>query len=103
MAERDDALSAVVAERPDYRIVKRKVDRGGLDVPTLLDSIGKAAPDGVLQDSQDGLRLAWPDGSWIHVRPSGTEPILRIVAEAQQEQAALELADWVERRVRARE
>jgi phosphomannomutase len=32
-------------------------------------------------DTQDGLRLAWPD-RWLHVRPSGTEPIVRVIAEA---------------------
>ena len=32
-------------------------------------------------DTQDGLRLAWSD-RWLHVRPSGTEPIVRLIAEA---------------------
>jgi phosphomannomutase len=32
-------------------------------------------------DDRDGLRLAWRD-RWLHVRPSGTEPIVRIIAEA---------------------
>jgi phosphomannomutase len=32
-------------------------------------------------DTQDGLRLAWPD-RWLHVRPSNTEPIIRLIAEA---------------------
>jgi phosphomannomutase len=32
-------------------------------------------------DERDGLRLAWAD-RWLHVRPSGTEPIVRLIAEA---------------------
>jgi phosphomannomutase len=32
-------------------------------------------------DDRDGLRLAWPD-RWVHLRPSGTEPIIRFIAEA---------------------
>src|SRR5256885_2393161 len=32
-------------------------------------------------DTQDGLRLAWRD-RWLHVRPSNTEPIIRLIAEA---------------------
>jgi phosphomannomutase len=32
-------------------------------------------------DLRDGLRLAWSD-RWVHVRPSGTEPIVRFIAEA---------------------
>ena len=62
-------------------------------------ALRSSAPDGVSQDIQDGLRLEWPDGGWVHVRPSGTEPILRIVAEAQQKHRAEELADWVRSRV----
>ena len=30
----------------------------------------------------DGIRVDWED-SWIHVRPSGTEPIVRVIAEAK--------------------
>jgi len=33
-----------------------------------------------LADTQDGLRLDWPD-RWVHLRPSGTEPIVRVIAE----------------------
>jgi phosphomannomutase len=33
-------------------------------------------------DEQDGLRLGWRD-RWLHVRPSNTEPIIRLIAEAR--------------------
>jgi phosphomannomutase len=37
----------------------------------------------VEEDRTDGLRLAWPGrGCWLHVRPSGTEPVVRLIAEA---------------------
>lgn len=94
-------LSEIISARPGYRIVKHKVERRGLAVGPLLDGLRSAAPAGVTQDTRDGLRLEWPDGRWVHVRPSGTEPILRIVAEAQQAGDANELARWVEERVRA--
>ena len=48
-----------------------------------------AFPDAVT-DGQDGLRLAWSD-RWVHVRPSGTEPIVRVIAEAPDEAGAREL------------
>ncbi|HSJ10465.1 MAG TPA: hypothetical protein VK928_11150, partial [Longimicrobiales bacterium] len=45
-------------------------------------------------DRQDGLRLDWPDAArWLHLRASGTEPILRIIAEAPSEEGARELVD----------
>ena len=41
------------------------------------------------RDDADGLRLAWPDrGAWLHVRPSGTEPVVRLIAEASDEDGA---------------
>jgi phosphomannomutase len=36
-------------------------------------------------DEQDGLRLDFPDNSWIHIRPSNTEPIIRIFGEAKDQ------------------
>jgi len=40
----------------------------------------------------DGLKVTWPD-RWVHVRPSGTEPILRIYAEAPTAEEAHYLAE----------
>ena len=36
-------------------------------------------------DEQDGLRLSFSNGSWIHLRPSNTEPIIRLFGEAKDE------------------
>jgi phosphomannomutase len=41
-------------------------------------------------DTADGLRFAWA-GEWLHVRPSGTEPMVRVIAEAADEARAREL------------
>jgi phosphomannomutase len=43
-------------------------------------------------DCTDGVRLAWGD-AWLHVRASGTEPLLRIIAEAPEEDRAEALVD----------
>ena len=46
------------------------------------------------RDASDGLRLDWPSrGSWLHVRPSGTEPVVRLIAEAGSGAEARELVD----------
>ena len=52
--------------------------------------------DGDEADRTDGLRVSWRDlRSWLHVRPSGTEPIVRIIAEAPEQSEAEELIDRV--------
>ena len=44
------------------------------------------------RDTTDGLRLAWTKRrAWLHVRPSGTEPIVRLIAEAPDDRGARDL------------
>lgn len=81
-------VSELVAASPRYVIVKAKAPRGGdLDAAyRALESTFK----GVQVDRRDGIRFAW-SGRWLHVRPSGTEPIVRLIAEASSEAAARDL------------
>jgi phosphoglucomutase len=44
-------------------------------------------------DRTDGLQLIFDDGSWLLMRPSGTEPVVRIYAEAGKPAAAEKLAE----------
>jgi phosphomannomutase len=73
-------LSDIVADYPRYAIVKDKLDRPAAPLDTVYEALRSAFP-GVDADVQDGLRLSWSD-RWLHVRPSGTEPIVRVIAEA---------------------
>lgn len=41
-------------------------------------------------DLRDGVRVTWPD-RWVHVRASNTEPVVRVIAEAPDEEGAEEL------------
>jgi phosphomannomutase len=52
-------------------------------------ALGAAFPDATA-NTDDGLRLTWKD-KWIHLRPSGTEHIIRVIAEAPTRVAAEEL------------
>jgi phosphomannomutase len=72
-------VSELVASSPRYRIVKAKGPRGP-ELRPLYDKL-RARFDDAETDERDGLRLSWPD-RWLHVRPSGTEPIVRLIAEA---------------------
>ncbi|HEY0996297.1 MAG TPA: phosphoglucosamine mutase [Gemmatimonadaceae bacterium] len=80
LLEEGRPLSAIVAGLPRYAIVKDKLDRPDASLDTVYDSLRKEFPDAEA-DTQDGLRLSWAD-RWVHVRPSGTEPIVRVIAEA---------------------
>ncbi len=82
-------LSQIVSELPRYVIVKDKLDRPKASLDTVYQALRSAFPDAAA-DTQDGLRLSWPD-RWVHVRPSGTEPIVRVIAEAPTGDEANEL------------
>jgi phosphomannomutase len=89
LVEEGRPLSALVASLPRYVIVKDKLDRPDAPLDAVYGALRAAFPDAAA-DTQDGLRLAWPD-RWVHVRPSGTEPIVRVIAEAPDEAGAREL------------
>ena len=72
-------VSECVAAAPRYIIVKAKAPRGP-DLAPVYAALRRKFPEATLDD-RDGLRLSWSD-RWVHARPSGTEPIVRFIAEA---------------------
>ncbi|MDI6784981.1 MAG: phosphoglucosamine mutase, partial [bacterium] len=46
------------------------------------------------QDETDGIKIIYPD-SWVHIRSSGTEPVVRVIAEAKTKAAAQQLCNTV--------
>lgn len=91
MAERDMQLSALAGEFTRYIMLKGKISIEGMGdwkEPVLAEF------DGADMDMRDGIKVNLP-GSWVHVRASNTEPIIRVMAEASTENAASELIDRV--------
>ena len=72
-------VAELVEGSPRYTIVKAKGPRSSQLGP-LYDRLRRRFADAAADD-RDGLRLAWAD-RWLHIRPSGTEPIVRLIAEA---------------------
>jgi phosphomannomutase len=97
LANTGKKLSALAAELPSYTIVKDKytVARDGL--PQLFSALRQLWPMAKANEV-DGLRLDWTD-RWVHVRPSNTEPIVRVIAEAPTETEAKSLCREVGRRL----
>jgi phosphomannomutase len=80
MAETGKTVSQLVAEMPRYEIVKTKFECRREDANRAVEAIKKEFAHEKV-DTQDGIRIDW-DSSWVHARPSNTEPIMRIIAEA---------------------
>jgi len=89
LAKRQQPLSRIIQSIPTYAIIKDKVDVDPHVVARMADAMQRQFADQTI-DLQDGVRVDWPD-RWVHVRPSNTEPILRIIAEARDQTAARKL------------
>ena len=76
------ALRDPVTERPYRKVSVACPDDAKSAVMTdLTTDLPAAFPDADV-DTDHGVRLELPDGSWVLVRPSGTEPYVRVYAEA---------------------
>jgi phosphomannomutase len=81
------------ARQRRYCIVKEKVARDATPMERVYRTL-EARLGAPRSDRQDGLWLSWPEHrKWLHVRPSGTEPVIRMIAEALSEPAARELVE----------
>jgi phosphomannomutase len=94
-------LSELVAGLPRLAIRKTKVDLGRGGAAEVLARLAEEAGDsGARVNTEDGLRLDWDD-RWVHIRPSNTEPVLRIIAEADAEAPVERLVETYADRIRA--
>ncbi|MAD18711.1 MAG: phosphoglucosamine mutase [Planctomycetaceae bacterium] len=95
LAEDGRGLAAIVDAMPGYAMIKRKWDLSSVGgksaVPRILEKVAGHWSEGRVDDA-DGVRVDVGD-AWVHVRPSNTEPIIRLIAEAPTEAAAAAIAD----------
>jgi phosphomannomutase len=97
LAATGEPLSRLVDGLPRYAMLKTKFPRGTRPVAGLFEALAGAFPDATT-DRRDGLRLDWGD-RWAHVRPSNTEPIVRVIVEAKDAGSAAALAEDLGRRL----
>lgn len=84
--------SQLKASLPQYEIVKNKIDLGSLQPDMILSSLHAKYKETEKTNFDDGLKIDFP-ASWVHLRKSNTEPIIRIIAEAATRDEAAALVD----------
>jgi len=88
----DERIDALLAEHGDIHQNKLSVDCPDEEkervIATLTDSLPETIADRAVEDVNpaDGVKALLEDGSWLLVRPSGTEPKMRVYAEAETEE-----------------
>jgi phosphomannomutase len=102
LGESAGPLSALMADYERY-VASGEVNSTVADAQAKIAEIKAhyGARDGVTTDELDGLTVELPDGSWFNLRPSNTEPLLRLNVEAADAAAMAALRDEVLAVVRA--
>lgn len=96
LAESGKSLSGFKMSLPLYYIVKAKIETGKFSVDEIFKAVESSyAQDGTI-NREDGMKIDFPT-SWVHLRKSNTEPIVRIIAEARSNLDAKHLVERLKR------
>lgn len=98
LAENRQPLSKLIAKLPKSFIVKDKVPCPDSIKPQVTEAIRDLPRKGKVLDI-DGIKVWIPPRSWILIRPSGTEPLFRILAEAPTKGLALRVVNDYKRKL----
>lgn len=93
-AQKSTTMSQLKASYPQYFMVKHKIE---LKSDSNFTAIKEKLENSLIYLSKstlDGLRLDFAEG-WVHIRPSNTEPIIRLYAEATSQNKAIELINLI--------
>lgn len=99
LAESGRSLSQIDGGLPPIHMVKRQLDCPSQQVASVLKQL-RATHAASPVDLRDGVKVTLADG-WFHVRGSNTEPVLRLVTEAEVAARADEIADRVAAQIAA--
>ncbi len=84
-------LRALADDLPHYAMIKAKIQRLNEPWERAAERL-RSSFRALEADAADGLRFS-ADDEWVHVRPSGTEPVVRVIAESPSAERARALVD----------
>jgi phosphomannomutase len=85
LAERGKTISECIALLPKYFMKKDKLSIIGLNLQEIILKLKTHFKEAKTIEI-DGIRLDFPDNSWLHLHPSNTEPIVRLYGEAKTQE-----------------
>ena len=94
LVEKRMKVSELLSTYPKYYMVKEKINLSKeINVDNILKSLASKYSDENINEI-DGLKIDFKE-SWVHLRKSNTEPIIRIYSEAMTENEANRLVDQI--------
>jgi len=94
LAYENKSLAELHDELPKLYMLKSKVEAKNVEREDVIKRLSEIY-SGFRQDKIDGVRIWLNENEWFLVRPSGTEPIIRIFAESNSEERAKEILNKV--------
>ena len=85
LAEREQKPSMLRESYPSYYMSKDKVPVSNAIKPSQVINRLEENYEAYPKETLDGLKLWFQDRSWVHLRESNTEPVIRIYAESPDE------------------
>ena len=83
LANIDNSLSDEISKLPSSFTTKDKMKCSSDDVDKIISSLKEEFPE---SDISDGIKIIIDSKNWVMIRPSGTEPIVRIYAESESQE-----------------
>lgn len=93
LATQKKSLVELLGELPPYYQVKRKTTIDPEKREKILAAVEEKTALFENRITIDGYKVVFKDGSWVLIRPSGTEPLIRVLAEAKEKEKAEALAE----------
>jgi phosphomannomutase len=100
LARSGERISETVRQLPKLIMLKLNLPVEPNRLYSVLQNFHSAIDREQLSyDLTDGIKVVLPEG-WVHVRPSNTESMIRIIVEAEQSDSARHLLDWARDRLK---
>ncbi len=97
IVEKNGPLSKLLDEIPSYPTIREKIKCENIQKTLIMEKVKEELPDNFDNVSDvnfiDGVRISMEDGSWVLIRPSGTEAYIRITLEGKNMEKAEKIRD----------